>query len=150
MTAKNRESSRLLQLPPELRNRIYEHAVFDNVVMITPSLKQPSLLHSCKQIREEALGIFYANEFKLHIQDCDAGLLMAFSVHLKDVGHEDGVMRFSVGGKNWNNLQQWCLRIWAGDVRPLSARWSDLDKHGHAMMTVKTADVVAAQHQGNS
>jgi len=62
--------SPLFRLPPELRNRIYEYAVYRSaehgfcVVTATSGIPEPALLLTCKLIRQEAIGIFYAeNKF---------------------------------------------------------------------------------------
>ncbi|KAF7192719.1 hypothetical protein HII31_05945 [Pseudocercospora fuligena] len=45
----------LLELAPELRNRIYEDVLVENKrVPINKGLRPPALLHTCKQVRDEA------------------------------------------------------------------------------------------------
>lgn len=60
----------LFRLPPELRNRIYEYAVYNHAAegynsetnsfhfSATTSVAEPALLLTCKAVRSEALGIF--------------------------------------------------------------------------------------------
>lgn len=56
--------SRLLSLPPELRNRIYEY-VLTRRHRLLPWKRQniypvePALTRTCRQMRSEALGVFY-------------------------------------------------------------------------------------------
>ncbi|KAK4622091.1 hypothetical protein CLAFUW4_06607 [Fulvia fulva] len=45
----------LLELPAELRNRIYELVVADHT-----SIHQPNLMRTCRQTRGEALSLFYS------------------------------------------------------------------------------------------
>jgi hypothetical protein len=63
--------SPLLKLPPELRNRIYEYALrFDNgicEVNETVGIPESALLLTCKEIRREAIGIFYSVN-KVHVE----------------------------------------------------------------------------------
>ncbi|KAK4503289.1 hypothetical protein PRZ48_006717 [Zasmidium cellare] len=74
--------SRFMNLPPELRNRIYEFAVIDSkpidLVEPDPTRKsrcrrsnktvQPPLTLVCRQLRHEVLPIFYAlNTFKVTV-----------------------------------------------------------------------------------
>jgi len=60
-----RPSSALLQLPAELRNAIWEHAVFEPELTITVVedgiLPEPPLLSTSKAIRAEALSIYYGS-----------------------------------------------------------------------------------------
>ncbi|KAK3713460.1 hypothetical protein LTR37_008418 [Vermiconidia calcicola] len=62
------EPNRLQKLPAELRNRIYElalprsevvHAAYRSAEYVEPRVKQPALTRTCKQIRAEALPLFY-------------------------------------------------------------------------------------------
>ncbi|KAK3109935.1 hypothetical protein LTR53_016292 [Teratosphaeriaceae sp. CCFEE 6253] len=56
------DSSKLLQLPPELRNRIYVACLVSSEVIDVAHIaetNEPALLATCKQIRSEALAVFY-------------------------------------------------------------------------------------------
>lgn len=58
------EQCRLLKLPPELRNRIYELALSDHDRRIAVNLDKhsrgvPPLLQVCRQTRREALSMYY-------------------------------------------------------------------------------------------
>lgn len=68
----------LLKLPPELRNYIYELALVEPYTMdleaedvagrIAEVVLQPDLTRTCKQIRQEALPIFYGrNTFEIYV-----------------------------------------------------------------------------------
>lgn len=49
---------RFLDLPAELRNRIYHYSVVNERGLVRPI--QPPITRVCRQLRQEALGIFYA------------------------------------------------------------------------------------------
>ena len=78
--------SRLLALPAELRNRIYEYALLqDGGIRVMPRLSQPSLLLTSRQICQESLQIWYnRNDFEVPVRDCDASLLTKWGRHAKD------------------------------------------------------------------
>lgn len=81
--------SRLLALPAELRNKIYHFSLVDeDEIFITSELKPPSLLSTCRQVRNEALQIYYfANSFAHEIKNCDARLYGKFVKHvLRPIG----------------------------------------------------------------
>ncbi|KAF7198520.1 hypothetical protein HII31_00259 [Pseudocercospora fuligena] len=71
---------RLLDLPPELRNRIYEYVVVEENILI-PSIchhrertyaVQPAITKVNRQIRDESLSVFYGcNKFEVHVHRCD-------------------------------------------------------------------------------
>ncbi|CAK4033259.1 Hypothetical predicted protein [Lecanosticta acicola] len=71
----------LLNLPAELRNRIYEYAVISSDRLLVPSTckhddrptaQQPALTKVNRQVREETIKTFYAeNVFVYHIHRCD-------------------------------------------------------------------------------
>ncbi|KAI7491799.1 hypothetical protein KC367_g9262 [Hortaea werneckii] len=69
---------RFLDLPPELRNAVYEQALSVGVVHIPREpkaarrVRPPALLHVCRQIRQESSPFYYAtNTFCLCISDAD-------------------------------------------------------------------------------
>ncbi|KAF2171545.1 hypothetical protein M409DRAFT_50966 [Zasmidium cellare ATCC 36951] len=64
-------SSLLLSLPAELRNRIWHEILLpqsDDSFRLTNDHMEPSLLCANRQVRLEAIGIFYSNN-KLHFSD---------------------------------------------------------------------------------
>jgi len=64
------QDSRLLNLPAEIRNRIYHFAVAstESTHMRGGSLARPGLLQTCKQTAEEATQIYFAsNKFVAHL-----------------------------------------------------------------------------------
>ncbi|KAF2831490.1 hypothetical protein CC86DRAFT_402011 [Ophiobolus disseminans] len=80
-TDSNKQTSRLLRLPAELRNRIYELALNQGNIQLFPGIQADSrpedkpelaLLRTCRQILSEASPIFYSIntfefEFTFHI-----------------------------------------------------------------------------------
>ncbi|KAK4890306.1 hypothetical protein LTR27_010949 [Elasticomyces elasticus] len=69
-----RKPSLLLALPPELRNRIWEHTVSrePHVTIDKETWRQPPLLRTCKQIRQEAAPMYYGlNKFSIVVTDLD-------------------------------------------------------------------------------
>ncbi|KAH9826243.1 hypothetical protein Tdes44962_MAKER03627 [Teratosphaeria destructans] len=62
--------SPLLGLPPELRNHIYEDVLVGDVTLFDGFGRcedEPALLRTCHQIREEALKLYYSNNFRFCI-----------------------------------------------------------------------------------
>jgi hypothetical protein len=60
----------LLELPAEMRNKIYRYALInENCTTLTDSnCNQPALLRTCRQIRTEASILFYSqNKFQLDV-----------------------------------------------------------------------------------
>ncbi|KAK6391613.1 hypothetical protein LTR65_004448 [Meristemomyces frigidus] len=56
----------LLELPPELRNRIFESVlVSQDEELILENQPSPALLRTCRQIRDEASSLYYAQPFLL-------------------------------------------------------------------------------------
>lgn len=60
----------LLELPAELRNKIYEYALVEQwcIEIDRQNHLQPGLLRTCHQIRAEAIEMFYSeNQFQLRV-----------------------------------------------------------------------------------
>ncbi|KAK4626902.1 hypothetical protein CLAFUW4_05047 [Fulvia fulva] len=112
-------SPRLLTLPAEIRNRIYEYALIEHPnILITPAIREPPLLSANRQIRTEALGIYYSNLniFILPIHSSDATLYLRWHTHLQSLGFDDmtsGLVRLS-GTPRWENLFRWCKAVYQG------------------------------------
>ena len=74
----------LLSIPHELRNRIYnEVLVSDNAIVISKRARtpyyQPALLRTCRQIRSEAISLFYSlNQFPATLESYDGCTLIPF------------------------------------------------------------------------
>lgn len=79
-TSQSQMKSPILSLPPEMRNRIYRECVVEGVItlhsddMFDSLPVEPALLLTCRQIRKEALSIYYhENKFEFCISHHDAG-----------------------------------------------------------------------------
>lgn len=73
----------LLGIPPELRNRIYDFALVSRkrlqVTDGSPALEQPALLRTCRQIRREAIAIYYTdNRFRFIVHAYDGAAMIPF------------------------------------------------------------------------
>ncbi|KAK5684304.1 hypothetical protein LTS10_004171 [Elasticomyces elasticus] len=104
-------SALLLDLPPELRNAIYEYVlVIEQPITITKTSKwtQPGLLRVCKQIRHEAASLYYnTNKFRIDCADLDFTLYLGFENHINPwYENFDNVVLFDVGGgqAKWSSL----------------------------------------------
>ncbi|KAK3679742.1 hypothetical protein LTR78_000118, partial [Recurvomyces mirabilis] len=76
MTTTTPQKSRLLTLPAELRNTIYEHVLCSKGHILVRDGRSghhhrpKCLLHTCQQIREEASPIYYTqNTFRHYVPD---------------------------------------------------------------------------------
>ncbi|KAK3723229.1 hypothetical protein LTR37_001952 [Vermiconidia calcicola] len=71
----NQQQSRLLSLPPELRNKIYQHALqAPDIIFIKHSsgLIPPAWINASKQLHNETYKMWYTiNHFCLQIDDLD-------------------------------------------------------------------------------
>lgn len=78
-TSHSIQDSKLLELPPELRNSIYRYVlVFEANIEIPDlgKLGRPALLKTCQQITGEATSIYYAeNNFHAYATDNLAGVV---------------------------------------------------------------------------
>ena len=114
-------SSRLLELPAELRNRIYCYAVVSDtsVPVGANSFSEPALLATSKQIRDEASPVFYAeNSFNVDMSDYETTLYLLFRrkqiaifkrYGVKTKCHPTGTWR-----PNWQNLHTWLRLLHVG------------------------------------
>ncbi|KAK3063925.1 hypothetical protein LTS18_011639 [Coniosporium uncinatum] len=78
-TAREAPAPSLFDLPAELRNHIYRYALTEShelVISDSAPPQQPALTRTCRQIRTEALGIFYLNNgFRCHVDNLDSSLM---------------------------------------------------------------------------
>jgi hypothetical protein len=104
----------LLELPPELRNRIYEYALHETAgIQLVSSLKLLLLLETCRRVRNEARSLwFHTNIFHLNVVDCDATLADTFNAINRNGTQLCVNMHFSFHRHqpNWHNLIAWCHR----------------------------------------
>lgn len=111
----------LLKLPGEMRNRIYEYALISpNKIQVTPTGYNinSGLLGTCKEIRAEAHGIFYAdNTFGLHVRNYDSATVMHWLDHLEHLFHR--TLKVTSTSTIWDepcwaNLMIWLARYHFG------------------------------------
>lgn len=107
--------SRLLSLAPELRNRIYRFTLLErDQIEIEAGVSiplPPSLLQTCRQIRQEASGIYYEeSRFRFTIHDYDATLHVRWTKCFRSktrTRHSKIWVRFRNQPMNWANLLVW-------------------------------------------
>ncbi|KAK5120783.1 hypothetical protein LTR85_005849 [Meristemomyces frigidus] len=82
------QDCKLLSIPPEIRNYIYGLALTESDDIVVPSsgkLSQPALLRVCKQVRTEALAIYYAsNNFRSRLTYPATRSLCAWVDHIDE------------------------------------------------------------------
>lgn len=112
-----RSSNPLLGLPAELRNRIYRFALVQPKTIDLDETKwhthQPAVLKTCKQIRREALGLFYfENKFCATIHDWDPSVKDKFSrLMTKYNTKSPQLCHWFSGDPNWSNLLEWLRAV---------------------------------------
>lgn len=126
-------SCSLSSLPPELKNRIYEYVLKNksrNIIIFTSAqdlyydaklhnLKQPALLQTSRQIRQESLGIFYRlHRFCFHLSwdystmPCDLGYVMNGTAMLRQFRISiPTIERFEVDFQIAANLKSWRIQL---------------------------------------
>jgi len=88
---KTRSTSALLDLPPELRNRIYERAlssaVTDGQIEMRKDIPhtETNVLATCHQIRKEAAGLYHS---ALHFKLTECPSATAFLTHLTEANRK--------------------------------------------------------------
>lgn len=107
------------KLPPELRNYVYEYTLHsESLVNVTKDegIPEPPLLLTCKTVRREAIGTFYAvNDIRLVVSAFDpsteilmwkkiAALKIKYGIEVISYANID---RHRSGGRNWQNLVSW-------------------------------------------
>lgn len=115
-------SSPLLSLPAELRNRIYCET-FDNgaaVKVISTIFPEPALLRVNKQIRKEASTIFYSERtFETHQNNCCSDAVMSCEKKTRAVNAKYGIQMktqsVGSGGPHWQNFLITLRRVHNGD-----------------------------------
>lgn len=108
-----RGKSKLQSLPAELRNRIYRETFnLDGTVTVTSNqFPEPALLSVCKQLRNEASPIFYAERtFSVDVSNFITEPVLAYkqkeAIVAKDFDVEMSFEAWTSAGhrRNWSNL----------------------------------------------
>ncbi|KAK0938612.1 hypothetical protein LTR29_009824 [Friedmanniomyces endolithicus] len=142
--AETMNACRLLALPKELREQIFNYAILEDpltVLSITEDgPKQPCLLRVCHQVRRETLTRYYTyNKFGIVISDFDArAVLPSYRLQHKyfDPPKNSDARRAALGcvglqikfSPEWNYMMGWCSLEYRGRLH--FARESD----GHVLV----------------
>ena len=121
--------SPLLELPGELRNRIYGYVLVDDIIKLdSTGHTEPELLHTCKQVRKEAIRIYYAeNRFEILVPDYDSSLLLQWSRKAVQLALDHNVYVVCRifcqhhPQPDWPKLLLWLERVFANSI-PHSCR----------------------------
>ena len=106
---------RLLSIPAEIRNHIYDFVLIQSpYVHVTNDLTPPALLATCRQLRTEGLSVWYsANRFRIEIWDLDTTDLDKFN-HLYRLQTHNNLAKIHIkmlGQPSWANLVKWCNKL---------------------------------------
>lgn len=136
----------MLGSPAELRNRIYEYALYTDLCRLTKQngVPEPPLLWACKQVRNEAIGIFYY----INVLQVDAGTARLFErkrpvlLTIYDVRiHEIAIVTERSIPKNGRNLMRF-LQCYHAAKCPTR---SDFLETSHTLDAERTAPHVPFQ-----
>lgn len=130
--------SSFFKLPPELRNRIYESVLIveeeeyggqkSTEISKEGGIPEPGLLAACKTIRDEAIAIYYKqNWFELTIDTFDSAplvlwkakkisMLKQYNLQLDDRIY----VEWTTVRRNWKNFMLWMQRAHQGLVLDVS------------------------------
>ena len=110
-----------MDLPPELRNKIYGYCVTSNKALLLrgtcickPPLEElalrPSVTRVCRQLRAEALPLFYLlNEFEAHINKCDFRHFIREAKKIRAAGiFKIGKVHFEITAPNEDDSSMMC------------------------------------------
>lgn len=114
----------LLQLPPELRNGIWKYALYmdmdDGFCILNEdeNFPEPALLSTCRQIRREAMGIFYSeNIFAFTVTSYSPKMPMFTLKKMVSLRKRYGISIAErtratfQGPPRWNNLLSWIKAV---------------------------------------
>lgn len=97
----------LLELPGELRNRIYRFALVNEGVIIVTAAgpSEPALLRCNKEIRQEAVTIYYReNKFKYQVRNFNGSASIPFMAQLKTHCASKNATFKMFGRRDWDNM----------------------------------------------
>jgi len=147
----SRTGTVLLDLPPELRTAIYEFALVErDHVVITPHLRPPSLIYTCRVTRREASPVWAdLNTFLGKIDHCDGRLLNRFAKFRLSLGKVkfDGYFLDCAAQSHWANLVSWSREIWGAGWLSVGIE-DDVIKPGRSgdfITVMKAAHTAAAE-----
>ena len=103
----------ILALPPELRNKIYRFILVsgNEIRLAGDARSQPAILRVNRQIRQEAISIYYSeNEFRINIIDLNGNAMIPFRRLMLRYRSRNRCGNFRLLAKqstNWSNLKIW-------------------------------------------
>ncbi|KAK4610579.1 hypothetical protein CLAFUW4_14140 [Fulvia fulva] len=116
---------RLLSLPAEMENKIYRYTLTtpeDIEIRSAADLPVgPGLLRTCRQIRPEAIGIYYhENDFAFPIQNFNADCYIKFCKSSRNRLMSSHIFRiYEARTGSWPNLVRWLKAWWDYECRSL-------------------------------
>ncbi|KAK5725432.1 hypothetical protein LTR15_003618 [Elasticomyces elasticus] len=117
-----RKPSLLLALPPELRNRIWEHSLVSPEPLVridNETWRQPPLIRACKQIRHEAAPMYYGlNKFSIIVTDLNFKADIHFCRSARLFVDSPPSMWYSSapGQANWESLMEGAKAVHSGAI----------------------------------
>ena len=120
MDAVDSLQSRLLSLPPEIRNTIYRYALVQGKISVRApafaTAEQPALLQVNRQIRTEAINIYYhENEFLWLVEDFDATATAMWQQSSEARAQASHIFEFE-GRRVWDNLFKWLKAFYSDET----------------------------------
>lgn len=113
MAAGTPPTCRLLQLPGELRNKIYRYALITNsrIQLALTHFDEPGILQTCRTIRQETETIFLAeNTFRAGMTDYDSDFMIHLHTKSKRLLKSRGAVDLTFSTTqtpNWQKLLVW-------------------------------------------
>ena len=131
----------ILRLPAEIRNHVYALSLVlsERITVDKDNFTQPNLLRVCRQIREEASGIYYRqNKFSIIYQDLEPTVAINWYQHArryicfgKSTTKPFGARYCVIRGKwSWDGLLRIAQAVHGGKIVPwaYSAKCSSKNK----------------------
>ncbi|KJX99838.1 hypothetical protein TI39_contig350g00029 [Zymoseptoria brevis] len=116
------QDSFLLNLPPELRTEIYSLAVKSptrHIIVDADGYDRPPVLGTCKEVRADALKLFYCtNTFTVLAVNYNYATMARFLALLGTLKISKNFVKYyfdMIGRPNWSNLRDWVKRYHAGE-----------------------------------
>ena len=138
-------SSRLLCLPAELRNTIYRYTLLEPLAInIRVGRQAPPLLQTCRQVRKEAVSIYWTENSVLaivvdfhHAIPCFLKQVVRRYPADKQAGGDRNYML--TGNPYWNNLMRWMKRVYSNTA----TRYSVLNQPSPEHATIAAMFAIA-------
>ncbi|KAK3710697.1 hypothetical protein LTR37_010116 [Vermiconidia calcicola] len=112
----HQQQSRLLNLPPGLRNKVYQHSLQEpGIIPIRhrSKLNLPVWINASKQLRNESYKMWYTiNHFCLRIAHLDSTPFIGLSRYLGGNDIQPNLGINFAESYNLDNLMKWCKEVW--------------------------------------